>query len=138
MKMLEKNIPGGKETFYLRQDSSDAELYNVLIDQDEYGYIQFAVSPKVIVDVGANIGLSSVYFSIRYPEAKIYALEPALDNFDMLKKNTAPYTNIVPILGALMANEGFGTIYDPGQGDLAYRVQPNNNGPGKIKWCAPL
>ncbi len=44
--------------------------------------------PKVIVDIGANIGLSCLYFHSLYPNSEIYAVEPEIDNFEMLKLNT--------------------------------------------------
>lgn len=43
----------------------------------------------LIVDCGANIGASVTWFSARYPEAHIVAVEPAPDNFDLLTRNCA-------------------------------------------------
>ncbi len=42
---------------------------------------------RVIVDIGANIGAASYYFSRLFPEAQVYAFEPALEAFDLLKIN---------------------------------------------------
>lgn len=44
-------------------------------------------SPKVIFDLGANVGLYSCLLSELYPDAVIYAFEPLLSNFENLKKN---------------------------------------------------
>jgi FkbM family methyltransferase len=41
----------------------------------------------LIVDCGANIGVSVLWFSARYPEAHIVAIEPAPDNFALLRRN---------------------------------------------------
>jgi FkbM family methyltransferase len=41
----------------------------------------------LIVDCGANIGVSVLWFTARYPEAHIVAIEPAPDNFAMLQRN---------------------------------------------------
>jgi len=60
-----------------------------------------AVRPGVIVDGGANIGVTSIFYANRYPAARIFAIEPELSNFRMLVKNVAPYKSITPILGAL-------------------------------------
>ena len=39
-------------------------------------WVPDAVDPAVIVDVGANIGMASIYFADRFPSASIYAFEP--------------------------------------------------------------
>jgi FkbM family methyltransferase len=42
-----------------------------------------------ILDLGANIGLASLYFLRHHPDAAITALEPDLDIFDHLRRNLA-------------------------------------------------
>jgi FkbM family methyltransferase len=44
-------------------------------------------NPKVIVDLGANIGVSVIYFREKYPRAEIIAVEPAEENIKFLLKN---------------------------------------------------
>src|SRR5687768_13606395 len=43
--------------------------------------------PYVYIDVGANIGLTSLYISKVYPQAQIYCFEPEKRTFEFLKKN---------------------------------------------------
>jgi FkbM family methyltransferase len=57
--------------------------------------------PSTILDAGANIGLASVFFANRYPQAQIIALEPESRNFRQLCKNTAAYPQITPLQAAL-------------------------------------
>lgn len=40
-----------------------------------------------IIDAGANIGLSTIFFKLKYPNAKILAFEPHPETFQKLKKN---------------------------------------------------
>lgn len=47
-----------------------------------------------IVDLGANIGLFTVLYAIRYPQKRIISFEPELNNFCLLKKNTAQLKNV--------------------------------------------
>lgn len=42
----------------------------------------------LILDCGANIGASVVWLADRYPEAHIVAIEPAPENFALLRRNT--------------------------------------------------
>lgn len=59
----------------------------------------------IVLDVGANIGASALYFSLLYPEAKIFAFEPALEPYRLLKKNTAKRAQIHPYqFGLFSAN----------------------------------
>lgn len=41
----------------------------------------------VIVDAGAHIGMTVVYFKMLFPKSHIIAFEPIPDNFELLKKN---------------------------------------------------
>ena len=56
------------------------------------GFYERAVAAgkrPLIVDCGANIGASVAWFSMRYPKARIIAVEPAPENFAVLQRNTA-------------------------------------------------
>ena len=46
-----------------------------------------AEGAPLILDLGANIGLSSVYFHHVWPASKIVAVEPSDDNFAVLREN---------------------------------------------------
>lgn len=43
--------------------------------------------PLVIVDAGANVGMATKYFSLVYPSARIFCIEPDPRNFKWLQKN---------------------------------------------------
>jgi FkbM family methyltransferase len=59
---------------------------------------------RVILDCGANVGITALYFASRYPNARIYSVEPNEKNFEMLKRNTAAEPRIVPIRGAVVGH----------------------------------
>ena len=52
----------------------------------DYG-IEYQAKAPVIIDCGAHIGLSILFFKMRYPDAMITAFEPDPTNFKMLKCN---------------------------------------------------
>jgi FkbM family methyltransferase len=52
---------------------------------------------RVIVDCGANIGITSLFLAARYPGAKILSVEPHPENFALLKANVAQVPRILPI-----------------------------------------
>jgi FkbM family methyltransferase len=79
-------------------------LFEVLMDGCYY--ISDAMLPpeevRVILDCGANIGITALYFASRYPKARIFSIEPNDSNFELLKRNTAIEPRIVPIRGAVV------------------------------------
>jgi hypothetical protein len=52
---------------------------------------------RVIVDCGANIGITSLFLAARYPRAKILSVEPHPENFALLKTNVEGVSRILPI-----------------------------------------
>jgi len=96
-----KIVKGGyKFPIYVRNGTTDVLVYKSIVENAEYDFVA-EKEPKIIIDAGANIGLASVFFANKYPNAKIVAIEPEEFNFEMLKKNTAPYSNIHAIKAAL-------------------------------------
>jgi FkbM family methyltransferase len=43
--------------------------------------------PKVIYDLGANIGIASLFFASLYPEARVYGFEPLPSNYELCVRN---------------------------------------------------
>lgn len=68
-------------------------LKDVFIDR-EYD-IELTYEPKIIVDLGANIGISTLFFAAKYPQAKIHAFEPNPQTFEVLERNVAGMSNVV-------------------------------------------
>ncbi len=117
--LFKVNWRGIKFPFYLRIISSDVIACEQIFVQEEYDF-RVRVPPKIIVDAGANIGLASIYFANQYPEAKIIAIEPEKNNFELLKKNVAPYPNIFPVHAALWHRNEEINLIDPGMGEWGF------------------
>ena len=111
-----------KFPFYLRIPSTDVPTYKQVFVNQEYDFL-VQTPPKTIVDAGANIGLASIYFANRYPEAKIISIEPEKGNFMLLKKNVKPYSNIYPVNAALWSKNEEINLVDPGWGNWAFRTE---------------
>ncbi len=72
--------------------SDEAIIQAVLIDKTEYVFP--TASPKIIYDIGANIGVVSALLANVYPAAQIYSFEPVEKNYRLLVENTRLYPNI--------------------------------------------
>lgn len=72
----------------------------VLVDRKEY-HLFVGCNPRIIFDVGADIGATSLLFANSYPHALIYSFEPEPENFELLVKNVKDYENVKPFNVAL-------------------------------------
>lgn len=72
-------------TVSLRPGTSDFSVFRQVIMNGEYD-MPLPITPRVIIDAGANIGLASLYFHNRFPHATIYALEPDHKNYQALQQ----------------------------------------------------
>jgi FkbM family methyltransferase len=89
---------------HFRTNTPDLDIAISSLCEGEYANIK-ADYPEYIIDAGANIGTSALYFAKEFPHAKIIAIEPEEQNFEFLLKNTAPYKNIICIKAALWGRE---------------------------------
>ena len=106
---------------YVRTNTSDLSVALSSFSDKEYDHIKLS-SPETIVDAGANIGTSSIFFAFKYPAARIFAIEPESSNFELLKMNTRSYSNIVPIQAAIWSEDCTRTLQDRFTGPWGYTV----------------
>src|SRR5690348_13938030 len=91
---LTLDFPSGKRiAFSYPQSATMDAVVEKILRHNEYGKLWF-IQAKTIVDIGANVGCASVFFAVAHPQATVYALEPAKEAFDYLKKNTAELANV--------------------------------------------
>jgi FkbM family methyltransferase len=93
-------VPGLRHAIRLRGKTSDYQAFKKIFVEGEYAF-DLGFTPRIILDGGANVGYSSVFFTHQYPGALIIAIEPEAENFRLLVKNTASYKNIRPVQRAL-------------------------------------
>lgn len=75
-------------------------------------YENLPVAGKTVIDIGANIADSSIYFAVRGAK-KVIGLEPFPKNYEMAKRNVESNNlsgKITLILAGCAANQGFVTI----------------------------
>lgn len=99
-KLSEIKIRKIRHTFSISNWGPDLTTLFQIFFAKEYE-MPFDISPHYIIDLGANIGLSAIYYANKFPYAKIIALEPDEENFKLLKLNTLPYNNIISLHKAI-------------------------------------
>jgi FkbM family methyltransferase len=111
---------------HVRTNTPDLDVAISSLCEKEYDYISLS-APKIIVDAGANIGTSSIFFARKYPGARIFAIEPEAGNFELLKMNTQNYSNIVPVRAAIWGENCTRTIQNRFTGHWGYTVSETTN-----------
>ena len=110
------------ETFYSKEPETLEWLkYFALIDSDH----------KTLVDVGANIGIYSLYW-LSFPGTTVIACEPFNENIKILIKNfdLNGHGNRVKLIFrpfSLMQQYVLPIITDPRPGSSGYKIHPTNN-----------
>lgn len=97
---------------HLRVNTSDIDVFFKIFVEEEYNFF-LPDNAQLIIDGGANIGLSTLFFAIKYPVAKIVAIEPESNNYAILLKNVAGYPNIYPLQKAIWFESTVLTISNP-------------------------
>src|SRR6266446_8444807 len=97
----------GRDIFYRSGTTDPFVLYQVLLrsgKKAEY-YVPPALRPKIILDIGSNIGASIIYFHRQFPDASILGFEPHPDTFRILQENVAH------LRGVTIFNYGLGATH---------------------------
>ena len=112
-------IPKIKHSITLRKKTSDTSIFGQIFIDNQY-QLSLKFKPTVIIDAGANIGLASIYFANFYLDAKIIAIEPEKNNYNLLKFNTLKYKNITPLNLALWNDDTEINLINEGNGESGY------------------
>ena len=76
--------------FRFHDNESFLATYHEIFEKQIYCF-QPQPNKKIIIDCGANIGLSVLYFSLHYPDHTILAFEPDTNVFGYLQQNVRTF-----------------------------------------------
>lgn len=104
----------------IRRKSSDWLVFvEVFIDEV---YQVNSSNIRVVFDLGANCGLTSLYYSAKFPDARIVSVEPEKGNCKLLRHNTRRFSNIFVEEVAIANKTGEFELFDPGNGDWGFSM----------------
>lgn len=89
-----------------------------------------ALHPKIIYDLGANVGVSSLFFASLYPQATVYGFEPLPENFEVCLLNYRGIRNSSQVFPwAVGAKSGLATFdcKNDSRGGRLKSTQPDQN-----------
>lgn len=100
----------GKQFKFFVRDSSDVAVLKEVFLFGEYN-LNLEREPKMIVDLGSNVGASVAYFALKYPHAQILAVEADPTTVKFLVENTRQFPMISVCNYAVSNSSGFLTFY---------------------------
>jgi FkbM family methyltransferase len=131
------NFGSRSHALYFRPKSSDEGVIRQVFSNRDYDLKRLAryadlaqlLNTKLeagkrplIVDAGANIGVSVLYFLSKFQNAAVVAIEPEESNYQLLLKNVHGL-GVECIHGALSSTGGYMSIVDPGKGFWGFRTE---------------
>lgn len=117
------SLPDLDQPTYLRQKTIDLHTFREIFLREEYDLQNYSMlTPQYIIDAGANIGFTSLYFHRQYPLAQIVSLEPDSGNYQYLAKNTSSIPSIKPLQKALWHTNGPVELQDEGHGFRGFTI----------------
>jgi FkbM family methyltransferase len=123
--LIKLNWSGLKYPVYLRKNTSDIKTFQQVFHNKEYD-LEINFEPKVIFDLGANVGLAAIYFKNRFPNATIVAVEPESANYEVMVKNTEKYSDIHCLKSGVWNKTTNLKIHDRGYGNWGFITEEVN------------
>jgi FkbM family methyltransferase len=149
-KLISVRLPGEGGQIWLRQKSSDVGVFEQIFVSRDYDlklYKQHEwIAQKiqaltgtgrrpVIIDCGANIGLSSIWFAREFPSAVVCAIEPSPGNFELLERNVAAFGAVIPIKAGIWDRHASLAIVNPNATAAEFQVA-ETSGDGELDMSA--
>lgn len=137
-----KSRASGRRIEYRVRDKNDLSVAIQIFAREEYAIREFrrardiearyqaiidAGRTPLVLDCGANIGLSALYFNDLFPKARIVAVEPDPSNFLLLQENVSK-AKVITVEAAVAASARRGRMTDPGGGGCGKRVEDDPMG----------
>jgi FkbM family methyltransferase len=91
-------------------DSSQLLALEAIFLDGDYA-IEPLRDPQTIVDLGSNVGLSILYFRLRFPRARIVGVEPDPVAFERLLRNVGPLPDVTVSHAAVGDHDSTATFW---------------------------
>lgn len=135
----------GVHRFECRPNNVDSITFHQVFCDQEYNVRYLPHGPAIlrafrdlgdfplIIDCGANIGASAVFFSESFPNAKIVAIEPDSGNFAQMRQNLADFPNVECLHAAISCDDGWMKIANPEGDPNSFRAEESENELGSVR-----
>ncbi|MEQ9061253.1 MAG: FkbM family methyltransferase [Gammaproteobacteria bacterium] len=141
------DVPGYEAPIHLRATTADHATFWQCMVMEQYDFFAFPQAQHLmrayrkmldegekplVIDLGGNIGLATVWLAHKLPEAQFVVVEPDADNLELLRRNTAHLRSRVRLLhGGIWHRPAMLRIVNPESGSAALRVEEHPVGEGR-------
>ena len=94
LQVLRINVPGRATQLDFRFFDASRAHINGILTGTTYPVVPEVGTVSTVLDIGANVGATSVMFVTRYPTAVIHAFEPGNVPHALLVENVRPFPNV--------------------------------------------
>ena len=137
-KLFALTLPDFAAPIWLRGGTVDVRVFMQVLATKEYDISDTAQGKELrrrydsliasrvqplIIDCGANIGLSGIWYARQFPEAKIIAVEPDQSNLEIASRNLAAYPNVTLVHGGVWDTPSHLSIVNPDAEPWAFQVE---------------
>jgi len=114
--------PIGGVRLHLRANNGADAFVHSEVFEHQYYRLPLRFAPATILDLGANIGLSAIYFARCYPKSRIACVEPVPENLKFLIRNLRDNAVAADVIAAAIdARDGVVAI-EHGAADYGYKI----------------
>jgi FkbM family methyltransferase len=93
-----------------RPKTTDRAIFWQIFGDREYRCLDELMNARLIIDCGANVGYSSAYFLTHFPSSHVIAVEPDVENFNLLRTNLAPYRDRCRLVNSAVWSKPAGLV----------------------------
>jgi FkbM family methyltransferase len=141
-------VPGSTRPVWLRPGTTDWHVYEQIFVRRDYDLSplpQFANLQRryqhildsgkhpLIIDCGANTGLSTIWFKSAFPAATVHAIEPDGANFQMLKRNIAGCADISAERAGVWDRKAMLVVANPDDDEWSFQMTECNDASRRTK-----
>ncbi len=94
------NAKSVRYPLWFRTGTSDLQVFNDVICDKAYSYIEKMQNVSFVIDCGANVGYFSALCLSMFPDCTVVAVEPDKENFKIMQRNLAPYVGRIKAINA--------------------------------------
>lgn len=115
------HVAACQRPLWIRHDFTDLIVLKQAIEFRK-GFLPRGFVPRTVLDLGANVGMTPSIFAARWPDARVVAVEPEPQNFELLRRNCSPAPNITTVNGAVWVCDRDLEIINPAADAWSFQV----------------